>query len=375
MSKKRDLKTEIRRDFIASKQAQIGTKIPSVRKMATKYEVSVPTICKAIEVLSDQGWLNKKQGSGVYISKLDNAKPKKETLRLGYIASSLHGSLTQCTLDGIEYLANRNSYILEVAKSNWDVEKEKSLIYEMKDRGVQGVVLYPTSARANHPEYLATEFQDFPIVIVDLYSPKMQRSHVVFDNYTAGREMTHYLLGKDRRNIVFIHPDNNRFYPSIDNRIAGFEAALAESGLTTNSQTIAYKTGACSDAKEFLEKVKEIVISKPDTNAIMVTCDLHAAMAIQQLRALDKKIPDDIMVVGFDNLPLGQTEFWPTTSPNFIQMGERAAEILVNEIKNGKETNRELFLSCPILTQPNKTFTISNWVGGYSSHKSPVGFV
>ena len=201
------LRDSLLHDLWSGDDVRIGLRLPTERALEKRYKVSRTVVRESLATLAADGWIRKVQGSGIYIAALTTptkTEHSRQPLRIGCVVQNLRSTIAHRVVEGVEALAMENNCRLEIASSNWDYSKEKKQIQKMRDDGVAGVVLYPTTFRSEQKEYLACEFRDFPIVVVDLYQDGMKRPHLLFDNCTAGREMTQYLLNQGRRNIAFM---------------------------------------------------------------------------------------------------------------------------------------------------------------------------
>jgi len=374
-----NLTEKILNDFVSSSQVQVGDKLPTVRQMAQHYSVSTHTISKAIEVLSVKGWISKRRGSGVYVSRPMYGKKNplcQDIKRIGFIANRLAGSLVHDILDGVQSISQGRGVALEVAKSQWQVKREKWHIHQMYEQGIEGVVLFPTCVREEQSEYLAKELRDFPILVVDLYQPTMKRPHVIFDNVSAGREMTHYLMGRGCKRIAFITLDNSTAYRSVDDRVIGYRQAIQEAGRPeVVPQVVSYESRNDFESRHLFQVVDRLISSDCRVDAIIAPCDGHAIPVINHLRSLGISVPNDIIVAGFDNVGRAQTEHWPTTNPDFIRMGERTAEILFDLIETRKVDTWEMMLACPLLTDQSQSLCPTRLSPTYAMSLSPASVV
>jgi GntR family transcriptional regulator of arabinose operon len=354
MSMSNNLKERIRSDYLIAGKLHVGSKLPTIRELASQYSVSPPTIGKAVELLTEEGWLNKRQGSGLYVARPSDETPSssgQSSLRIGYMAHDLSSFLAHRALEGVARVVNNHNGFLELS-SNWSVEGERRQVELMRTRGIQGVVLYPALSRTGNDEYLGREFRDFPIVVIDLYEPDMKRPHVVFDNFSAGRDMVRYLLKQGRKEIAFIKFTDMRLFRSVDDRVAGYRQALKEADIPfVPERLVAYENREDLEGPRLPEVLDKLMALNPCPNAIILPWDEIVPVAIKHLRARGVSVPDDIVVAGFDNLPLNnQLQRWPTTNPDFYRMGERAAEILFDRIASRNLEPSESMLSCPLIT-------------------------
>jgi DNA-binding LacI/PurR family transcriptional regulator len=206
-------------------------------------------------------------------------------------------------------------------------------------------------AAQDHPQYLGNEFRDFPIVVVDSYDPCIKRAHVVADNFQAGREMTQYLISRKHDRIAFIKFVDDIWTPTVADRIEGYKLALMEAGKSVPTEYL-----ASFDPREELgvtaldSIIEKLMAVNPPPDAIIVVNDAFVPNVIRCLRNSGFKVPEDIIVAGFDNVYHQHVyETWPTTSPDFVRMGERAAEMLLDQIKKNEIDASGLILPCPLL--------------------------
>ena len=348
----------IKRDFIESGAYAVGSKLLTIRELATKYGYSMPTVGKSIDLLVKEGWLNKSQGSGIYIEALPEgsisveaeALPAgKRELRIGFIASSLDVALAHDCLRGVNYTVKKNNDILEVADSNNSIDEECNQVSRMCERGIDGVVLYCLDRmHESRPEYLGREFRDTPIVVVDLYRPEMNRPHVIFDNFSAGREMTQYLLREGRRKIAFLKFSGP--HAAVDQRYEGYKMALGDAGIGENVLVVDPRSS--NFREELAELIRQVFAGKNVPDAIELPCDSFFVNVYSIINKLGVCVPRDVILTGTDNLWQYQDgHVWPTTVPDFMRMGMRASEMLFECIKTGVQKDSEVVLPCPIYVQ------------------------
>lgn len=355
-----NLRDRILQDFWTRNGVKVGDKLPTERELEKLYQVSRPTISKAIAALAAEGWVTKRQGSGIYVASVCKPTPPhtdRQQPRIGYVTMSLRPVLAHRVFEGIERIAARHGYAVEVASTQWQYEVERQKIACMLEQGVQGVVLYPGGRDKSVAEYLGREFGDFPIVVVDMYQPTMRRPHFIFDNYQAGREMTEYLLREGRTEIAFLKYSDRLAYRSVDDRLLGHRRALEEAGVPWDPARVVSFEGTGPFGRDHCQALERVLSLRPRPTALITPYDPYAHASIVWLRQRGVSVPDDILVVGFDNL---QEEPWwerfPTTRPDFVRMGERAAEALLERIRTRNFEPTEVVLPCPLaIPQPTTT--------------------
>jgi DNA-binding LacI/PurR family transcriptional regulator len=349
------VKNQIKTDYINIVGVRKGFKLPTVKELASRYEVSLPTIGKAVEILAAEGVVTKRRGSGIYIEELPpvstQIKGVKEK-RIGFVAGILHDQIAFQLLEGIERVVRQNGAILELAKSEWNIEEERAQIISMKNRGCEGVVLFPNALRTQG-DYLAKELLDFNIVVVDLYKPEMKRPHVIFDNVTATYQLTKSLIQSGRKKIVLLKAGTNYIGRSVQDRIIGYKKALAEAGRNNLEYILSFEEINDIGMQNYFNALTKLISSEVNADAIILPCDSSVPLAIRFLRAKGYKVPEDVMLIGFDNNANGRTEDWPTTNPDFRFMGERAAELIFDRLHGTSEGYVEIVLPVPLLYAPS----------------------
>jgi LacI family transcriptional regulator, sucrose operon repressor len=361
MAKKTVLKTIITKDYLSGKLLP-GHKMPSIRDMAKLYNTSGATISKVFEILAAEKKLDKKAGSGYYIA--DNFV-SEEKPKIGFIVNCLLEPIGQKVLKGVQYVAQNNNFSLEIADSNFDIDAEYQIIKTMYERGVSGIVLYPNINFPVEPCYLSREFRNLPIVVVDMYKQQMNRPHVIFDNYQAAKELVNYFASKGKKNIAFLKPEHIEQYSSVYDRFRGYMCGLENNDLSFDRQLCPSFDLGLSANKVGVNSLNFAVSSlfgkESHPNAIIAPHDFAALNVVNQLKREYPAISSNIEVAGFDNdhfatriamlASNGKIKTWKTTNPNFVTMGERAAELLIDMLLNNKNCSMtEIVLPCPVIS-------------------------
>lgn len=176
------------------------------------------------------------------------------------------------------------------------VRQAKEVIPLFSSWNVDGMIFFGTFR--NEIE----EIQDklvVPAVFIDAYADELNIASVGIDDYMGGNLAAQYLLGKGHRQIALVGP--NAHYPGvIQERYRGFCDACAEKGITIgqddlyNANTL-YQSGVSAG--------QEIAMSQKKYTAVWVMSDIVAFGVMEGLRMCGLNVPNDVSVMGFDNLP------------------------------------------------------------------------
>ncbi|MHA6629435.1 LacI family DNA-binding transcriptional regulator [Pseudonocardia sichuanensis] len=205
---------------------------------------------------------------------------------------------------------------------------EQLAISDARAQLVDGVVLFPSGLR---PDDLADRRGGVPVVLLGGRADR-STDHVVIDNVGAGREATAHLLGLGRRRIAAIGP--NKEYPGglPHTRLEGYRLALRDAGLEPDPElevvAPAYHRADGAAAME------QLITAHPDIDAVFCFTDLLAVGAIKTLHRLGRRVPEDVAVVGFDDMEEGHfhTPALTSIAPDKEQIAAGAVDLLVRRL-------------------------------------------
>lgn len=232
MKRELPLYKQIEKDII--KQINLGLlkngdRILSEKEITEKYHVSQITAKNALNILSEKGYVNRVQGKGTFVS----AERKTQNKRLiGVIFTTLSTEIDKSLLDAIENYSKDFGFQILFGLSRENLIEENRLIEDFINRGVDGLIIFPTETEIYNEFILELYLKKFPIVLIDRYFKKFQIPYVVSNNYKGGYDAADYLLKRDMENISFINTAESNS-ATID-RIRGIEAAFIDNKIPIN---------------------------------------------------------------------------------------------------------------------------------------------
>lgn len=270
-------------------------------------------------------------------------------------------------------MAAQHGYGVVLTSTEFSYEEEQFQVRRLIDAGCEGIVLYPVvrTKEQARKDYLNTEHVNFPIVLVDLGLPTHRRSQVLFDNYRAGFDMTQFLLKRGHRRIAFMdyRTDEADFvHRSVIDRYRGHTAAMLAAGGAARPEDRwvlreQMQEDATSTVVRLLTEWAE-QIERP--TALIALEDHRAALTVSIAQELGIRVPDDLEVVGFDDLPIGRIirPHITTTHPDFVRAGEIAVDVLVQHIRKDLDTPSVYILPVPI--KPREAMSLDCVLAGVS---------
>jgi DNA-binding LacI/PurR family transcriptional regulator len=189
---------------------------------------------------------------------------------------------------------------------------------------VDGVLLL--AAHGQHPLAVSLPAMGLPVTLVGRPMCATRASYVDVDNRGGGRQAVEHLLSKGRTSIATIAGRQDMAAGA--DRLAGYRETLEAAGLPP---AVAY--GDFTHASG-VHAMWRLLDQRPNLDAVFVASDIMAAGALHALRKAGRRVPDDVAVVGFDDLPLAQHTQPPLTTIRqpLERVGAAAAQRLLSEL-------------------------------------------
>ncbi|MFD5987614.1 LacI family DNA-binding transcriptional regulator [Streptomyces cyaneofuscatus] len=222
-------------------------------------------------------------------------------------------------------LADTDMQLLLTLAGN-DRERRRLAQYLTAHR-VDGVLLVAVHADDPLPELL--EQLGMPCVISGARHANEPLASVDSDNFDGARAAVEHLINRGRRSVATITGRLEVY--GAQRRLDGYRAALAAAGLPPDERLIA--------PADFTEEggaraMRELLARRPHLDAVFAASDVMAAGARQVLREADRRIPEDVALIGFDDSVVARHMHPALTSVRqpIEEMGRRMAQLLLEEI-------------------------------------------
>lgn len=230
---------------------------------------------------------------------------------------------------GIEEYAYAHDSAVVIGNFSQDPKKEKLYIDILRSESVDGFVVAPATGKDKNIEQLI--YDGHPVVCIDRGLTDLHVDVVKSDNEKGAFTATEHLIKLGHRRIAHITGD-----PAISTtaeRIAGYGAALQKYNLATEPELI---RGKASDFKSGVELTAEILDLPAPPTAIFTGNNLLTFGALETLLKRNVKIPEDVAVVGFDDVYWSTSLNPPLTAvqQHGFEIGQRAIELLYQRIAN-----------------------------------------
>lgn len=251
-----------------------------------------------------------------------------QSMVIGLIVTDLQNPFFSEIARGVEDIAYESKNGVIVCNSDEDPEKESFYLDTLLDEQVAGLIMAPTNGNIGYLRRIVD--QNIPVVLIDRLIQDLKVDTVTVDNVGGSYEAVKRLLELGHRRIGIICGIKG-VYTTMQ-RFKGYQKALEEFGLKIDEELVVYRDskeeGGITGARQLLS------LDEPPT-AIFTTNNLMTLGCFEEMYRQDVVIPDDIAIIGFDDMSWASALNPPLTAvrqPSY-QLGTTATELLVKRLK------------------------------------------
>jgi LacI family transcriptional regulator len=255
---------------------------------------------------------------------------------IGVVVPDLTNPLFPPIVRGIEAALAPHGYVLLIVNTDNSARQEEQLIASLRSRSIDGLIL--ATARIGHPLIEALARSDLPVVLVNRRLEGLPLPSVIPDDSTGIRLAVEHLAGLGHRRIAHIAGPQDTSTGLA--RLTAFRAAVAEHGLAQEDALI----GRCvswSEA-EGARALRELLGRGVRFSAVLAGNDMLAVGCYDVLAERGIRCPDDLSVVGFNDMPFVD-KLRPALTTVHIphhDLGAEAARLLLGQMRHFQREER-----------------------------------
>jgi Transcriptional regulators len=242
-------------------------------------------------------------------------------------------------IKGMEFVASQTGYTLLFSNSYESVERNRVLQKMIFAERVDGVVIVGSNIQEKN-FVLSLLKQEIPFVLIERNFSDPRVNCIWVDNIKGAYLATKLLIEKGHRKIA--HIAGNFYYQVALDRIEGYKKALIEAGIGFSEELITSGNFVTQDA---YKAMKELL--GHHCTAVFAANDTMAYGALQAILEAGLSVPDDIAVIGFDDLEFSALTNPPLTTirqPRY-EMGKQSMEILIANLQDEKNEKKKVCLA------------------------------
>ncbi len=324
----------------------------TLKQIAKELDVSISTVSKALRnsVEISEDTRDKVQA----FAKLYNYRPNnialslknRKTKTIGVIIPEIVHHFFAKVIRGIELVANKRGYNVIVGLSNESFDKEVINMQMLANGSIDGFILSiakETLQQQDYHHFNETISQGMPIVMFDRVVNDIVCDKVIIDDMKGSKNAVDKLLKNGCKHVALI---TTKDYVSVGRlRTQGYIEALEEHKMSLDSKLILKVDDELlsEDHLDSLEaEIEDLFKKNKKIDGVFAVNELYAIIAMKVARKRGLKIPDDVQFIGFTDGVLSKhaTPSLTTVSQHGQEMGEKAADLLIDKLEHEEEEER-----------------------------------
>lgn len=260
------------------------------------------------------------------------------TRTIGVVIPELNNTFCAEIITGMEDILRSHGYATIVCDCRTDKKLEQEAVEFLTRRRVDGIINMPVDEEGNHLKRFQKTGK--PIVLIDRKIQGINCDSVLVDNKKAAEDAVRYFIERGHRNIGIIGGPEEVF--TAQERMAGYYKALESAGIPVSESLIWHGDYTIQGGVRGLEELGQ---NNPEMTAVFVTNYEMTMGAMIGVNELGIRIPEQLSMIGFDNL-----QFARACNPKLTIVAQptdgiarEVAKVMLNHLENAGETSGELF--------------------------------
>lgn len=258
---------------------------------------------------------------------------------LAYVMLDVGNPFFTDVADGMDVVAQERELSLFLCNSANDAQREAAYLHHLRQQRVQGILVTPVDP---YSPLLDEIVKQTPVVIVDRRRDDDTFCSAAADDVAGGRLAAEHLLDRGHRRIAFVGGPEG--LGQVRERREGALLAIRSAGLPADALVTVETAGlGFADGRQAGERLLGMAAARRPTAAFCAN-DLVALGLLQQVIVSGRSVPDDLAIVGFDDIDFAGAAAVPLTSvrqPRH-ELGRTAAEMLLDEASNPDHLHRQV---------------------------------
>lgn len=329
-----------------AKRAGVGS-ITVSRVINNSGYASEETRQRVLEAVKEMGYVP---------NRLASSLRSNRTNVLALVMTDITNPFFTVAARGVEDVANKAGYTVIFCNTDEDKEKERKYVEILMQNRVDGIVLVPSSSDSESVETLQQNGK--PVVVIDRRITEKQVDQVRCDSVAGAVQLTQLLITLGHRRIALLNGPQN--VSTASDRLVGFNRALAAAGIDPSKQVVISGAFTRESGREMTRQVLEM---SPRPTALFAANNFIALGALSALESAGVRVPEDLAMVTFDDLPesLVVSPFLTVAAQPVYEMAARAAEMLVNRLAGkGSESFEEIVFPTQLIIRKSSGTSIQS---------------
>ena len=328
MAKLETLISEVAAEISRGVYGGPGDKFITIREMCMKKDISLKTSFLLFAALRDIGAIEKRRKSYFILGGLQRPGITKQKPLIGCVVTALESPYFSKLVRYIEEAVSQYGASLLIASSEYNFERERARITGFLEHGTSGLLICPWASEEEESFYRNI---DVPVVMIGHKPKSVAVDAVMVNNQTAAQMVAGHLMARGCKNFAYIGQRGVQR----DERLFGFRSQLYAHGIMLNDNDIVMTDYANQEQCD--RDIVQLLVNRRPGTGIFCYHDLFASAAVSACLRRGVKIPEEVGIAGFDDLPIAAELYPPLTSVRYPlkDMARLACETLFARINLG----------------------------------------
>jgi LacI family transcriptional regulator len=316
-----------------AEQAGVATMTVS-RVINNSGYVSDATRAKVESAISDLGYVPNMLGPSLRFN---------QTNTLALILTDITNPFWTTVARGVEDAAQEQNYSVILCNTDENLKKQDQYLNMLLKRRIDGILFVPADNQAESVQLI--QKQNVQVVVLDRSVPNVDVDVVRGDSFGGAYQLAKHLVDLGHQEIAVLSGPQNIFTST--ERVAGFRQAMVEAGLEHNLDHV-YWGSFRQNPGEIAERALQ---ATPHPTAFLAVNNFIANGALQTFSQAGLRIPEDVSLVSFDDIPviINPIPFLTVSVQPAYEMGYQATQLLLARLRNeGPEERQEIVLPTEI---------------------------
>jgi len=304
----------------------------------SKTGVSEETRARILKTIEEVGYIPNRMAGSIAIAK---------TKTIGLIIPDIQNLFFPQMVRGVENCAMENGYSLFLCNTDSSIRKQEIYLRAFMEKRVDGILINTCGVMQDRTLWKSICQSGIPIVLLDRKTSDFADKPGIFiDNREAAYMGVSHLIDTGCRKILFLCGPKDVFTSS--ERLKGYCKALHIADIPYREDYVIYGTHT---AQYGYDTIKELLPRYPEVDAVFAGADTIAVGVLKALREMEIPVPDQISVLGFDNIMFSEFLSPPltTVAQPIYDIGYRAAEKLLSCIRHEPGSDKSEYMGTVLI--------------------------
>jgi DNA-binding LacI/PurR family transcriptional regulator len=335
-----------------------GDQVMPELALAQRHGLARGTVRQALQLLVTQGLLQRTRRKGTFVANQALTPP---AALISLVMPFLRDALAHDIMLGVESILRLNGYSLIVGHSYANLSVEVEHILRLSRDHTSGLILFPVALPEEAERLAAALPAGFPIVLIDRTIPGLTASCVLVDNYGGAYRAVEHLLAQGHTRIACITHTGQ--ISSVDERVRGYREAMRAARVEALPLVVLEWRGPARDGQppdysgDNLASVDQLLNTPRPPTALFCINDFIALGVMRYALQHGWRIPEQLAIVGFDDIPLAPFMPVPLTTvaqPKF-EIGSQAALLLLDQLSGRASAQHTVVLPTALVVRASST--------------------